>query len=151
MKHWQLAALAVGVLALMKSSAPRGIRNNNPGNIRAVDGVTWQGQIGADNAGFIVFDTAENGLRALARVLRTYRDKHGLQTVAGIINRWAPTNENNTESYIQAVSQSLGVGVNQPLSLGQYPALVAAIIHHENGQQPYSAELIQLGVTRGFA
>lgn len=138
-------------LYMATTKKPLGIRNNNAGNIRATGNwQQWQGAI-AENKGFIVFDTAENGLRALARVLRTYREIYGLNTINQIIDRWAPTNENNTVSYINHVSEVVGVQSWQPLELNQYPLLMAAIVKHENGQQPYTNEQIQNGFERGFA
>jgi len=50
----------------LRSDAPRGIRNNNPGNIRKNESFTWQGEIDQDDKGFVVFDDEVNGLRALA-------------------------------------------------------------------------------------
>lgn len=124
---------------------PRGIRNNNPGNIRKSSD-NWQGQTGADSAGYIVFSGPVYGVRALYKVLLTYRNKYGLNTVQGIINRWAPTSENDTGSYINHVSQVLNVQSTTPLVLAQYPALIKAIIKHENGIQPYSDKVIQDGI-----
>ncbi|MGV2873499.1 virion protein [Colwellia sp. E150_009] len=135
---------------MVTKSLPLGIRNNNPGNIRATGNwQEWQGAIG-ENQGFIVFDTPENGLRALARTLSTYKNIYGLNSINQIINRWAPTDENDTQSYINHVSQIVGVQSWQPLEFNQYPLLIAAIIKHENGQQPYSSEQIQIGFERGF-
>lgn len=119
----------------------RGIRNNNPGNIVAADNNPWQGQTGSDGR-FAVFSDPRYGIRALAKTLQTYRARYGLTTVAGIITRWAPPAENNTRAYIASVCQDTGKGANEPLSLGDYPALIAAIIKHENGVQPYPADLI---------
>lgn len=147
---WLYSAAFGALILILRSSKPRGLRNNNAGNIRAVDGVLWQGQIGIDDAGFVIFDTALNGLRALARVLKTYRQKYGLISISGIISRWAPSNENDTTSYIKSVEMRVGLGANTPLSLEHYPALVKAIIHHENGKQPYSDDEINQGVTLGF-
>ena len=89
---------------------PRGIRNNNPGNIRYVLGITstYARCTGQDEAGFCVFDTPEHGLEALARLLVRYQDKHGLKTIRGIINRWAPPVENETTAYVAAVAHSTG-------------------------------------------
>lgn len=134
----------------MDPSLPRGIRNNNPGNIRR-SGDPWQGL--ADNqtdSEFFQFIAPVYGIRALARVLKTYRDRYGLTTVQGIIDRWAPPVENNTGAYVQAVASAMGVAPNVPLSwdAGQLRALVAAIIHHENGQQPYSTALLDDGIRR---
>ncbi len=131
---------------------PRGIRNNNAGNIRATGNwQEWQGAIGKDEAGFIIFDTAENGLRAMARILRNYRDLYQLNTIEQIINRWAPPIENNTQSYVNHAAQIVGVNPNEPLETGEYPALMAAITRHENGMQPYGSDQLIEGFERGFA
>lgn len=120
------------------SMLPRGIRNNNPGNIDRRDGTKWQG-MAADQSGdmrFVVFNSPESGIRALARVLLTYFDKHGLTTVRQIISRWAPSVENNTDAYIAEVCKAIGVGSRDPLDLHAYAhmkPLVEAIIRHENG------------------
>jgi hypothetical protein len=151
--HFYITSLAVLILAglyMVSKALPLGIRNNNAGNIRASGNwQEWQGAIG-ESQGYVVFDTPENGLRALARVLKTYRDLYGLNTVSSIINRWAPTNENNTISYINHVSSLLGVQSWEPLELEHYPLLIAAIIKHENGKQPYTMAQIQTGFEMGF-
>src|SRR5262245_58187606 len=88
----------------------RGERNNNPGNLREVDGVHWVGERATDDdPAFEEFNTPEDGIRALAKTLLSYQRKHGLRTVTGIITRWAPSNENNTIAYIDAVARSMGV------------------------------------------
>ncbi|MDN6861089.1 structural protein, partial [Pseudomonas sp. CAN2814] len=88
--------------------------------------------------------TPQNGIRALAKLLLNYRKVHGLRTVESLIARWAPSNENDTRAYAAAVARELGVPPQAGLHLDQptLAALVTAIIRHENGQQPYSAELI---------
>lgn len=134
----------------MDPTLPRGIRNNNPGNIRR-SADPWQGLSDTQtDPAFFQFTAPVYGIRALARVLKTYRDRHGLTTVQGIIGRWAPTNENNTGAYVQAVASSMGVAPNVPLAwdAGTVRALVAAIIHHENGRQPYSTALLDDGIRR---
>jgi len=116
---------------------PVSVRNNNPGNLRD-NGDQWQGRTGADERGFVQFDSPENGRRALERNLQTYGAKHGLDTVEGIINRWAPPNENDTKSYAQFVAQRLGVepgarlDMQNPQTLG---ALADAITVFEGGPQ----------------
>ncbi len=143
-----LATLAILVFFMLSrsDSEPRGIRNNNPGNIRDTAGDTWQGQQGTDGE-FAIFETPEFGLRALARLLQNYREVHGLRSVRGIISRYAPTNENNTSAYINHVSSALGVSPDDSLQFPtQLPGLMAAIIKHENGKQPYSAEQIAMGI-----
>lgn len=128
--------------------APRGIRNNNPGNIKAT-GTQWEGLASpASDGTYAVFGSPLYGLRAIAVIMRTYRDVHGLNTVRGIISRWAPPGSNDTAAYIQDVSQRMGVTPDQPLDAGQSTQahLVAAIVHHENGEQPYSQSLINQAV-----
>ncbi len=117
----------------------RGIRNNNPGNLNYV------GQAGAHlekgvHPRFAVFATPEAGLMALRGQLLRYNQRDGLDTVAGIIGKWAPPSENDTASYIEGVSHALGVTPDQ--KLGPFtPHLVAglmrAIILMENGKNPY--------------
>ncbi|WP_337917335.1 structural protein [Vibrio cholerae] len=141
-----LMALSVVVLMTVKSSSglPRGIRNNNPGNIEDT-GTAWRGRTGNDGR-FIIFDSPVNGVRAIARILNTYRTKHGIVSIEQIISRWAPPSENNTESYIAHAAKALGVPRNMPLSTSHYPALIKVIIKHENGLQPYSDEVIHAGI-----
>ena len=118
-----------------------GIRSNNPGNIRA-GSVKWHGQVGVNIHGFVVFDTPRNGLRALAKLLLTYYDKHGLKTVRGIVTRWAPPVENNTPAYIASVALHIDRGADEVLDLHDPDTLddlVHAIVLHENGYFPYTA------------
>jgi len=83
-------------------------------------------------------------------VLRTYRNTHNLNTLTGIINRWAPPIENDTESYINHASRALGITANTPLQPQDYPQLMRVIIRHENGEQPYDDAAINAGFERGF-
>ncbi len=119
---------------------PRGIRNNNPGNIRYIadPAQAWNGQVGNDG-GYGIYDTAAHGVRALGHQLMDYANR-GLTSVAAIITTWAPAaDSNNTAAYIADVSQQLGVNPTDQLDVANtLPQLTAAIIQHENGQQPYS-------------
>ncbi len=120
----------------------RGIRNNNPGNLRRSKD-PWQGL--AENQtdeDFFIFKTPIYGIRALARTLISYQDEHGLRTIGKIINRWAPANENDTAAYISFATEDTGFAADQSLDMHSYDdlkPLVLAIIKHENGQQPYTA------------
>lgn len=127
--------------------SPRGLRNNNPGNVEA-GADRWEGQTGSDGR-FATFETPEAGIRALARTLLTYQDKHGLNTVEGIIGRWAPPGENNTKAYARAVADAVGFEPTAQLDLKDakvLQALTRAIIRHENGRQPYADDVIRAGV-----
>lgn len=89
----------------------RGIRNNNPANIRR--GSNWRGLVPflidpTNNQryydkSFCQFESMELGLRALFVLLRTYHYKYHLNTIGRIIHRYAPLSENNTYSYIANV------------------------------------------------
>ncbi|MGI2072638.1 virion protein [Shewanella baltica] len=128
---------------------PRGITNNNPLNIEYGD--NWQGLTGSDGR-FAKFESAFYGIRAAGRILKNYRDKYGLKTVSGIVNRWAPPSDNNpTQKYIDFVASKAGVNANSPLSMADYPRVVAAMIHFENGFNPYEQNEIVTAVNAGFA
>lgn len=118
-------------------SAVRGIRNNNPGNIRK-SAEKWQG-LAADqtDAAFFRFVSMEYGVRAMVKILRNYSTRYGLNTVAGIINRWAPPVENNTSAYVAQVARAVGVSAGERIDLDDANTmfeLVRAIIAHENGR-----------------
>ena len=126
---------------MTKRTLPRGIRNNNPGNIRHSQD-PWQGLAETQpDREFFTFTSAIYGIRALARLLTTYQDRYELHNIGGIIGRYAPESENNTESYIQSVSIHSGYPSDQKLDMHRFQhlkPLVEAIIFHENGCQPYT-------------
>ena len=134
----------------MNQIQPRGIRNNNPGNIRW--GENWKGlkKDGKEqDPSFCVFINAVYGIRALARLLQNYQRIHGLDTPRKIISRYAPPNENQTQAYIQSVANQLGITPDGKVDLteiGTLTVFIKAIIRHENGIQPYSNETIQKGI-----
>lgn len=127
----------------------RGIRNNNPGNLEYSKTNPWIGQTG-DDGRFAKFETPEHGIRALGRNLLSYQ-RQGIDTVSDIINRWAPSSDNNnTDAYIKAVCAQLGVTEDQQLDASNpdtLKALCAAIIQHENGSQPYTDQQLSTGVS----
>lgn len=130
----QGAAVVTNVADSVGASV-RGIRNNNPGNIEYNAATNWQGQLGSDGR-FVKFDTMENGVRALARVLMTYRDRYGLNTVRKIITRYAPSHENDTGAYVRSVARFMGVTEDQVIDTRMasrmFP-LIRGIIRHEVG------------------
>ncbi len=153
------AALILGVYFMLNTAKPRGIRNNNPLNIRENDKVDydWVGESLFDSdADFEEFSSPVYGIRAAARVLKNYRNKYNLNTVTGIITRWAPPKndagefENDTQAYIDSVAGKVGIDANEPLAEVDYTRLISAMIYHENGQQPYSVDEIQQGFEMGF-
>lgn len=143
----------------------RGIRNNNPGNIDYNPRNQWEGQLKPDpliEKRFARFDTPENGIRAMAKLLINYRGKDGIPGVGGkgidtvleTINRWAPQVENDTSAYVKAVAKDAGVGPKDPIDIRDrrtLTAIVTGIIKHENGGNPYSTLVINEGVRRALS
>ena len=119
----------------------RGFRNNNPGNIEFSESNPWVGQTGTDGR-YATFSHMKFGIRAIGKTLNTYASRYGIRTIRGIIDRWAPEFENNTESYIRSVAQTVGVSPDAQLTGGDYIAVVAGIIKHENGSQPFPLDYI---------
>lgn len=128
----------------MAAEKPRGIRNNNPGNIEW--GSSWQGLIpkaSASDSRFCQFKDAASGIRALAVILLTYYDKRKakdgskIDSVKEVIERWAPPSENNTGAYAASVAAVLNVSPeSETLNLHDYNTLrgiVEGVIRHENG------------------
>ncbi len=134
-------------------AAPRGVRNNNPGNIDR-SSVAWQGEDRSEKARkqearFCVFTSAEFGFRALAKVLQTYQNKHGLRTVKAIINRWAPPVENITSAYVREVAKALNVDPDARIDVTNFDSafgIAKAIARHENGGHYWSDEVIVKGL-----
>lgn len=123
---------------------PRGVRNNNPGNIEYGDFARSRGATGSDGR-FAIFPTPEQGIAAIRDLQEIYEGQHGLESVSERIGRWAPAGENNVNAYAQAVARSMGIDANAPFSMtdprmGQ--AFITAVIQHENGKQPYATGTI---------
>lgn len=128
---------------------PRGIRNNNPGNIR-YNGIDWRGLANPPSDGaFCIFASPRFGIRALGKLIRNYHFHYGIRTIKGIINRYAPASENDTNAYIEHMCKATGFDDSTQLDLENDDvvlALMRAIIHHENGEQPYSDDELRLGL-----
>lgn len=116
-------------------STPRGIRNNNPLNIRH-NGDLFKGEVRpATDKSFKQFVSMAYGYRAAFVILGSYLAR-GLNTLEKIVRTWAPPTENNTESYISTVAKRSGVGRDKVLTANSgsdYRKIVAAMCHCENG------------------
>ncbi len=115
-----------------KGSLPRGIRNNNPGNIEYGKFARHHGATGADANGFAIFPSMRAGERAMADLLQVYRSQ-GRDTIAEIVSKWAPSTQNDTSAYIASVSRQTGIGANSALSGAQYASVQRAMMIQENG------------------
>lgn len=127
---------------------PRGVRNNNPLNIRHGD--PWLGAAKEQpDPDFVTFESPEYGFRAAARLLLNYQEKHGLTSVVAIIGRWAPPSENDTKAYAAAVAQEIGVRSVDAIRLREPHTMLSmlrAMCRHENGQCPYADATIAAGM-----
>ena len=118
---------------------PRGIRNNNPLNIRKSKD-KWKGlSLTQNDPSFCQFETLEYGWRAAFYLLtRTYYHKYRLYTIRSIVNKWAPPIENKTEAYITNVSKLTGIDPDEPIGIpsespGRWMKLGRAMAIQENG------------------
>ncbi len=141
----------------MDPKQQRGYLNNNPGNMDRSE-PRWDGELRDVNdprvtpfqvhelqyGRFCVFVDAQHGIRALAKNILAYYNQLQLNSVNGIIDKWAPPNENNTTAYINRVCLSLGVTPNSVIDPRQRKTmreLVTAIINVECGGNPYTTEI----------
>ena len=119
----------------------RGLENNNPGNIRQSK-VRYKGEVRPSrDPAFKQFESLAWGDRAVFVLLDTYRVRYGLQTVRGMIARWAPPSENHTDAYIRAVAGDTGIDADEPLDTLDPTAMIpvaAAIsrVEHGTGADP---------------
>jgi hypothetical protein len=118
---------------------PRGIRNNNPLNIRRTKD-QWLGlKKEQTDSQFCQFENLAYGWRAAFKLLtRTYYHTYRLYTISTIVTKWAPPNENNTKAYVENVSRLTGIGADEPLGIpsenpARWIALGAAMAIQENG------------------
>lgn len=129
--------------------ATRGVRNSNPGNIRKSKD-QWEGAVG-DDGEFVIFNSPESGVRALAKNLQSY-GRQGYDSIEKIITRWAPPEENDTAAYIAAVSSATGIPADQSVDLSNPDVLASlseAIGFHETGSR-YDPEVYKTGVSRAL-
>ena len=113
----------------------RGLRNNNPGNIRRSK-VRYEGEVPSADVSFKAFESMAYGYRAIFVLLDSYRRKYGLCTIRQMLNRYAPPTENFTEGYVRYVVAQTGIAPDESLdtlSPHDLVPFVAAISKIENG------------------
>ena len=134
--------------------APRGLRNNNPTNIRRSKS-NWLGEVdslnGQRDTAFCQFSSLTYGYRACAKLLQTYQIKYKLYVLDKIIGRWAPPSENNTRAYADRVAKQMTKELGEPISVASLldvckdketlRALIVSMHLVENGQLPTASQL----------
>lgn len=111
----------------------RGLRNNNPLNIKSSKANKWLGESGSDGT-FVIFTDPVYGLRAGFKILATYSDR-GLNTIRQIIGSFAPHTENETENYINFVSSKTGINPDSVVSKKDYSKIISAMVQMETGKK----------------
>jgi hypothetical protein len=127
---------------------PRGLANNNPGNIRKSPS-KWLGEVEGEDDAFESFAVPEYGIRAMAKLLINYQVRRGLDTIEEVIGRWAPPIENDTNSYVDSVARTTNISKFKVLNMKDpelLKRLIKAIIVHENGYNPYEDSVIDEGI-----
>lgn len=113
----------------MAEKQPRGIRNNNPLNIRK--GSNWKGERPKQtDKAFEEFESMEYGIRAALKLIRNHISGFGgkripANTLKKLITVWAPPTENHTQSYIETVCKHTGLLPSQVLHVGDRKNIVA--------------------------
>ena len=124
----------------------RGLGNNNPGNIRRAK-VRYRGEVRPSrDPEFKQFESLAWGYRAIFVLLDTSRRRYGIDTLRGMLSRWAPPSENHTEAYIRAVAGDTGIDPDEPLDTRDAATMVpvaASISRVENGAKADRDEIIR--------
>lgn len=120
---------------LNRNDLPRGLRNNNPGNLVRSNNA-WLGKIPYNqslDSRFEQFIELRYGIRALMRDIYSDYTKKNKKTVVELINEFAPDFENNTAAYINTVVKIIGSNLIGELTHDKMIAICKAIIYVENG------------------
>lgn len=138
---------------MRKINKPRGIRNNNPGNIK-IGGSPWTGKIPVDentDGTFEQFTEMKWGVRAMVKLIYNYVHKYHVKDLHGIISKYAPSSENNVEAYVQSVAKNSQINPHDNArdwynNVDDVSRLISAMIYHENGQR-VDVKTIKEGIT----
>ncbi|MCK9618647.1 MAG: structural protein P5 [Lentimicrobiaceae bacterium] len=126
------------------ANLPRGLRNNNPGNI-IKGGEPYKGEkVPSSDTRFRQFISIEWGYRALIHLLCRYIEHYKRNTIEKIISAWAPDIENDTEEYIADVVSWTGISRSSSINVNDTEKLVKiamAISRKENGIKPSESEI----------
>ena len=150
MKDWKFLLIPVLIILIIiiffgkpiYSIMAKGYKNNNPGNIRLTfdsNGekiLVYQGEIDGSSNSFRTFESMAYGYRAMFSLLTNYVNSHDCDTIRKIISRYAPSSENDTEAYINNVSNLTNHDPDEPIDLSDanfMQQLVAAMSFQENG------------------
>jgi hypothetical protein len=119
-----------------QSNLPRGLRNNNPGNI-VMAANDWKGKVPTSqntDGKFEQFIAYEYGIRAMIVLLTNYINRYGLKTIPTIVERWC-SGGCDINAYRNSMAQSTGLSLNQPLIADRdtVKRLIRGIVQVEQG------------------
>lgn len=135
---------------------PRGIRNRNPGNIEISSRFEWIGEVRPSrDKRFASFIDPQHGLRAMMKLIINYQRKHGIDTLEGLVSRWAPSFENNVQAYVKSVADKADITPDAKYDFTDYMFLVPvtkAMVVHENGlpQRAIGNDFLEQGYTENW-
>jgi hypothetical protein len=122
----------------------RGLRNNNPGNIRQ-SSTTFHGEkTPSSDPAFKQFKTMALGYRAMFVLLHTYQKKYGLRTIRAMIGRYAPPTENHTEDYVDSVSRWSMVGPDTNITATNRDVMVPIVVAMSRVENGTPADMAQV-------
>lgn len=121
------------------TQTPRGIRNNNPLNLR-ISKSSWQGKVSINTDGaFEQFISMPWGIRAGIINMRTLIRRAAPCTLANLIAMWAPASDgNNVRAYQRQVAVRSGISLGTVLSpsdLDTLALIASAMAYVECGQE----------------
>ena len=129
---------------MARNQISRARRNRNPGNIRRSQ-VRFKGEVQpSSDPDFKEFESMAWGYRAMFVVMNTYSRKYGICTIRGIVTRWAPPSENDTESYVRYVSRRSGIDPDVKVYVcdgGTMKSIAEAMSRIERGSEPTAEEM----------
>ncbi len=119
----------------------RGMRNNNPFNVRSTDD-QWLGKIGVDDKGFCIFSALEYGIRAgLVNLYNGYFSKN--LDLRAIISKYAPASENDVEAYLNSIRKMTGIYSDIIPKSSEWLKIAWAIMKHEQGKEVVTVERLR--------
>ncbi|MFM2476677.1 hypothetical protein [Celerinatantimonas sp. MCCC 1A17872] len=129
--------------AVLYSSLPRGVRNNNPLNIRK--GQSWNGLAPVQlDSSFNTFVTPLYGFRAAARIIKGAYHQRGVITLQEVITEWAPPSENPTTQYIEFVADKAQISPADD-AVDYLPRVLWAMAQYEQGADYYGLAMAEQG------
>lgn len=129
---------------IVKQQYTNNMNNNNPFNIRYNINNNWVGVVRPPKAGFEQFISMKYGLRAGLKLLMNYYNNHGLNTIEGIVHRFAPATENDTDKYIAFVCSKTKYAPDQVIDLNNKTTLfnvAKAILKMESNMNATTEQL----------